>query len=105
MADQSIIEAAKQAYLKIDDENQRHLFIHWCREQNNRAFMREVVRATEAGLSDLKEAANIAGETAVETGAAALETGKDLGQKTADAAKRVAKTFDEKMRELLGGNS
>jgi len=101
MADKTTIEAAQQAYLKIDNEEQRHIFIAWCREQNNRAFFQETVRATQEGIDAAKEAAGVAADTVINTGKQLHDGAASFGKDIFDGAKQISQSFDEKMSSRL----
>lgn len=101
MADKTIIEAAQQAYLKIDNEEQRHIFIAWCREQNNRALFQETVRATQEGIDAAKEAAGVAVDTVINTGKQVHDGAASFGKDILDGAVKASQTFEEKMSSFL----
>lgn len=98
MVDQTIIETAKDAFLKIDNEDQRRSFIDWCRRETDKMFFGDVRKATDVGMGELKDVLGKVGDTAKKVGSVAANAGRNL----IDSAKTGGDKLGSAMEDFLG---
>lgn len=88
---QELIDAAKTAFLKIENEDDRLRFMHWCRKQVDEALYANVRKATSAGFDEIK---NIVSDGA--------DKAKDLGSSVIKDIKKAGSSLEETMKSFLG---
>lgn len=98
MVDQTVIEAAKDAFLKIDNEDQRRSFIDWCRRETDKMFFSDVRKATDEGIGELKESLGKTSEVAKKVGTAAV----GAGRVAVEGIKTSGDKLGNAMKDFLG---
>jgi hypothetical protein len=93
------VTAAKEAYLKIHNEQDRLTFIDWCRRENDKALFRTIDFAQSDALDELKSGISNGLDKLKQVG----ERIGDAASKLPDAAGNATSKLDGLMNDLLKG--
>jgi len=100
MNENPIVTAAKEAYAKIDNEQDRLTFIDWCRRENDKALFRTIDFAEHEAVEEAR--------SSIASGLESIHTlGDNLRTKAGDAIDAVKKgtsKLDDLMSDILGGS-
>lgn len=92
MADNDpIMQAAKDAFLKIPPGPARNIFIHWARQEADKDLRNELNASAGAAWDDLKEEFSKSQDRATE-----------LAKEVGDLMRKGADDLDKAMRDFLG---
>lgn len=99
MSENPDITAAKEAYMKLTDEQDRLTFIDWCRRENDKALFRTIDFAESEALHEIRQGIRTGFEKLNEVG----ENVKKAVDKAPDVIKKTSSSLDDLMSRIIKG--